>query len=112
MTEKAKCKYCTDEIDGSGKLCDHCDWSVTSEKRRRKDMRNSHAWRSLFALIAVLFLIYKHFMPDYDYWLPYITCFTVIYLGFQIHQFFEWARFVYEEYDPWDGMADKLNKES
>jgi hypothetical protein len=51
-------------------------------------------------------------MDDYVASVPYLICFAVIALGYQIQQFFVWARFVREEYDPWDGMADKLNKES
>ena len=112
MTEKAKCKYCTDEIDGSGDICDHCEWSVEQEKHRRKYMRNRHAWGILFSLILLLFCVNKLLMPDYDNWVLYLTGLAVFYLGFQIHQFFVWARFVYEEYDPWDGMADELNKGS
>jgi len=112
MTEKAKCKYCTDEIDGSGDICDHCEACVAQEKHGRKYMRNRHAWGILFSLILLLFCVNKLLMPDYDNWVLYITGFAVFSLGFQIHQFFVCAGFVYEEYDPWDGMADELNKGS
>lgn len=112
MTEKAKCKYCTDEIDGSGDICEHCARSIANVKRHRKFRRNRHAWGFLFWLTCLLFFSYKVLMDDYVASVPYLICFAVIALGYQIQQFFVWARFVREEYDPWDGMADELNKES